>query len=177
MSQIFIPVENFSTFISVTTTISNLCQLTTTNSLTAFSYSSITELLLIVTTSSVNILISSTPTVTLQEQDSRENNPVIIIIIAAVIVPILLLLLLIVCIIVTSCLIVYRQRQKKRKSNLAVNDDNLDYFKQSYTLNQTSTIVNEVPCDDISNPVYEGNINYIYLVMVHVITIMTHSKI
>ena len=127
-----------------------------------------------VTTSSVNILISSTPTIMLQGQDSRENNPVIIVI-AAAIVPILLLLL-IVCIIVTSYLIVYHQRQKKRKSNLAVlNDDNLGYFKQSHTLNQTSTIVNEVPCDDISNPVYEGNINYIYLVMVHVITIMTDT--
>ena len=128
-----------------------------------------------VTTSSVNILISSTPTIMLQGQDSGENNPVIIVI--AAVIASTLLLLLIVGIIVTNCLIVYRQRQKKRKSNLAINDDNLGYFKQSHTLNQTSTNVNEVPCDDISNPVYEGNINYIYLVIVHVITIMTHGKI
>ena len=117
-----------------------------------------------VTTSSVNIVTSSIG------QDSGENNPVIIIIIAAVIFSILLLLL-IVGIIVTSSLIVYHQKKKKGKTNLVVvNDDSLG---QSYTLNQTSTNVSEVPCDDKSNPVYEGNVNYIYLIIVHVITIMT----
>ena len=86
-------------------------------------------------------------------------------------------LLLIVGIIVTSSLIVYHQKKKKGKTNLVVvNDDSLGYFKQSNTLNQTSTDVSEVPCDDISNPVYEGNVNYIYLIKVHVITIMTHSS-
>ena len=123
-----------------------------------------------VTTSSVNILTSSRPTI---GQDSKENNPVIIIIIAAVI----LLLLLIVGIIVTSSLIVYHQKKKKGKTNLVVvNDDSFGYFKQSNTLNQTSTNVSEVPYDDISNPIYEGNVNYIYLIKVHVITIMTHSS-
>ena len=103
----------------------------------------------------------STPTIVFQGQDSRENNPVIII--AAVIFPILLLLL-IVGIILTTCIIVYHQRRKKSKSNLAVlNDDNnsghlSNPTYQSNTLNQTSTNVSKVPCDNISNPVYGGNI-------------------
>ena len=94
-----------------------------------------------VTTSSVNILTSSRPTI---GQDSRENNPVIIIIIAAVIFSILLLLL-IVGIILTSSLIVYHQKKKKGKTNLVVvNDDSLGYFKQSYTLNQTEIVPNNI---------------------------------
>ena len=123
-----------------------------------------------VTTSSVNILTSSIG------QNIGENNPVIIIIIAAVIFSILLLLL-IVGIILTSFLIVYHQKKKKGKTNLVVvNDDSLGYFKQSNTLKETSTNVSEVPYDNISNPVYEGNVYYIYLIKVHVITIMTHSS-
>ena len=103
---------------------------------------------------------SSTPIIVVQGQDSGENNPVIII--AAVIVPILLLLL-IVGIIVTSCLIVYHQRQKKRKSNLTnIDDSNPGHLSnptyQSLTPNQTSTNVSKVPCDNISNPLYGGNI-------------------
>ena len=127
-----------------------------------------------VTTLSVNIFTSSTPII---GHNSRENNSVIIIIIAAVIFSILLLLL-IVGIIVTSSLIVYHQKKKKGKTNLVVlNDNSIGYFKQSNTLKETSTNVSEVPCDDISNPIYEGNyINYIYLIKVHVITIMTHSS-
>ena len=99
------------------------------------------------------------PTLVFQGQDSGENNPVIIIV--AVVVSILLLLL-IVGIIVTTCLLVHYQRRKKRKSNLVVlNDDSLGYFNATYqsnTLNQTSTNVSKVPCDNISNPVYGGNI-------------------
>ena len=104
-------------------------------------------------------IMNTTPTIVFQGQDRGENNPVITI--TAVIVSILLLLL-IVGIIVTSCIIVYHQRRKKRKSNLVVlNDDSLGYFNATYqsnTLNQTSTNVSKVPCDDISNPVYGGNI-------------------
>ena len=100
----------------------------------------------------------STPTIVFE--DSGENNPVIII--PAVIVPILLLLL-IVGIILTSCLIVYHQRQKKRKSNFTnIDDNNSGHLSnptyQSLTPNQTSTNVSKVPCDNISNPLYGGNI-------------------
>ena len=82
--------------------------------------------------------------------------------ITAVIVSILLLLL-IVGIIVTTCLLVHYQRRKKRKTNVAViDDDNSGHLSnptyQSHTLNQTSTNVSKVPCDNISNPVYGGNI-------------------
>ena len=88
-------------------------------------------------------------------QDNGESNQVIII--AAVIVPILLLLL-IVGISVTTCLIVYHQRRKKRKNTLAVpTDDSLSYFNQSNTLKQTSNNVGNVLCNNISNPVYQGN--------------------
>ena len=118
-------------------------------------------------------IMNPTPTIVFQGQDSGENNPVIII--TAVIVPILLLLL-IVGIIVTTCLLVHYQRRKKRKSNLVVhNDESLGYFNATYhshTLKETSTNVSKVPCKNISNPIYGGNynINYIYPIMVHVIT-------
>ena len=104
-------------------------------------------------------ILNTTPIIVFQGQDIGENNPAIII--AAVVVT-TFLLLLIVGIIVTTCLIVYHQRQKMRKITLAVlNDDSLGCSNPMYrsnTLKQISINGSKVPCDNISNPVYGGNI-------------------